>query len=195
MENKHVSKVIYGGKTLIDLTGDTISEEKVLKGFTAHGADGAPIVGTCDYDSNTEDATVQVSEMLEGRSAYARGAKMQGTMPNNGGIEEKISAVDQEVAVPQGYHDGSGKVSIDEDEQAKLIPGNIKLGVEILGVTGTCEPSSDVTAQSKEVTPGTEDQTVLPDQGTDYLSEVKVKAIPYVETENSAGGVTVTIGG
>lgn len=195
MAEKYVSKVVYGGKPLIDLTGDTITEDKVLSGFTAHGADGAPIVGTCDFDSNTEDATVQVAEMLDGKTAYARGAKMTGTMPNNGGIDERISAVDQEVTVPQGYHDGSGKVAIDEAEQAKLIPGNIKQGVEILGVTGTCEPSSDVTAQSKEVTPSTEDQTILPDEGTDYLSEVKVKAISYVEAENSAGGLTVTIGG
>lgn len=30
-----VSKVVYGGKTLIDLTGDTVTEDKLLKGATA----------------------------------------------------------------------------------------------------------------------------------------------------------------
>lgn len=195
MPEKYVSKVVYGGKTLIDLTGDTVSADKLLAGFTAHGPDGAPIVGACDYDANTQDATVQVAEMLEDKTAYARGTKLMGTMPNNGGIEEKITTVDQEITIPQGYHDGSGKVAIDDVEQAKIIAENIKQGVEILGVTGTCEPSSDVTAQAKEVTPSTEEQTILPDEGTDYLSQVKVKAIPYVEADNSAGGLTVTIGG
>lgn len=35
--NTTINKVIYGGKTLIDLTGDTISADKLLSGITAHG--------------------------------------------------------------------------------------------------------------------------------------------------------------
>ena len=38
------------------------------------------------------------------------------------------------------------------------------------------------------------EQTVLPDEGYDYLSQVTVSAIPVTETENSAGGITVTVG-
>jgi len=48
--------------------------------------------------------------------------------------------------------------------------------------------------QSKTVTPSTQAQTVLPDTGYNYLSQVTVAAIPYVESENTAGGTTVTIG-
>lgn len=40
------NKVIYGGKTLIDLTGDTVTEESLLRGYTAHKADGTLITGT-----------------------------------------------------------------------------------------------------------------------------------------------------
>lgn len=40
------SKVVYSGKTLIDLTEDTITEETLLRGYTAHKADGTKIVGT-----------------------------------------------------------------------------------------------------------------------------------------------------
>lgn len=192
---KFVNKVVYGGKTLIDLTGDTVSADKLLKDITAHDKSGALITGTCTFDVDSSDADVAVAEILVGKTAYARGAKLTGTMPNNGAVDLKITTVNQEVTVPQGYHDGSGKVAISADEQAKLIAGNIKLGVEILGVTGTCEPSSDVTAQAKEVTPTTEQQVVIPDEGTDYLSQVTVAAIPYVETDNAAGGLTVTIGG
>jgi hypothetical protein len=35
-----ISKIVYGGQTLIDLTADTITADKLLKGATAHGADG-----------------------------------------------------------------------------------------------------------------------------------------------------------
>lgn len=190
-----ISKVIYGGQTLIDLTSDTVSADKLLTGETAHGMDGTLIEGECDFDSNTYDATIKAAEALEGVTFYARGVKGTGTMPNNGAISKYLDTVEEEVGVPRGYHDGSGKVSLPPTEQAKIISENIKQGVVILGVTGTLEPSSAITAQAKTVTPSTEKQTVLPDAGTDYLSQVVVNAIPYTETPNSAGGTTVTIAG
>lgn len=188
------NKIVFGSETLIDLTADTISADKLASGITAHDKSGEAITGTNTYDSDTTDATVAVAEMITGKTAYARGSKITGTMPNIGSQESEISTKAQEVAISQGYHDGSGTVSIDDDEQAKIIAGNIKLGVEILGITGTLEPSENVTAQSKTVTPALTSQTVLPDTGYDYLSQVTVNAITRTDTDNSAGGTTVTIG-
>lgn len=195
MADKFVSKVVYGGKTLMDLTGDTITADKLLAGVTAHGKDGAPITGTCAFDVDSTDADAQVAEILAGKTAYARGAKLTGTMPNNGGVDLKISAVDQEVSVPQGYHDGSGKVTISEADQAKLVPANIREGVTVLGVEGTMSGAEDMKPQAKTVTPGTAEQSITPDEGYNCLSQVTVAAIPYVEADNAAGGLTVTIGG
>lgn len=194
MADKKVNKVVYGGTVLIDLTGDTVTADKVLTGYTAHDKSGATITGTCDYDVNSEDATVAVAEMLNGKTAYARGSKITGTMPNNGAVTKSISTKTQEVSIAQGYHDGSGKVSISSTEQAKIIPTNIRDGVTILGVTGTMSGTEGAKAQAKTVTPTTAVQNVLPDDGYNYLSQVTVNAIPYVESDNSAGGTTVTIG-
>lgn len=189
-----VSKVVYGGNILIDLTADTVSADKLLTGIKAHGADGEAITGTCDFDANTQDATAVAAEILKGKTAYNKGAKVTGTMPNNGAVSGKIATKTGTYTVPQGYHDGSGKVAIDSTEQAKLIANNIRAGVTILGVTGTMSTTEGAKPQSKTATPTTEDQTILPDTGYNYLSQVVVKAIPYVESENSAGGTTVTIG-
>ena len=41
-----VSKVLYGEDTLIDLTLDTVTAERLQAGYTAHGADGEAITGT-----------------------------------------------------------------------------------------------------------------------------------------------------
>jgi hypothetical protein len=189
-----ISKVIYGGETLIDLTADTVKKDKLLKGYTAHGADGEPITGTCEFDANTQDATATEAEILSGKTAYNKGVKVTGTMKNNGAVAGKISTKASKYSVPQGYHDGSGTVEIDATEQAKLIPTNIRNGVTILGVEGTMSGSEGVKPQSKTVTPSTEQQTVLPDTGYTHLSQVTVAPIPYVENDNSAGGKTVTIG-
>ena len=189
-----VSKVIYGGTTLIDLTTDTVTADKLLTGITAHGKDGELIEGTCSFDANTQDATASASEILTGKTAYNKGVKITGTMKNNGSVKGKITTKAGKYTVPQGYHDGSGTVDIDSTEQAKLIPANIREGVTILGVQGEMTGTEDARPQSKTVTPTTSQQTVLPDEGFNYLSQVVVNAIPYSESDNSAGGKTVTIG-
>lgn len=188
------SKIIFGGEVLIDLTADTVTKPTLLKGFTAHGANGEPIVGTCDFDSNTQGATATAPEILQGKTSYSKGKEVTGTMPNNGAVAGKISTVDGQYTVPQGYHDGSGKVAIDASEQEKLVAGNIREGVTILGVLGTMSGTEGAKPQSKTVTPTKAKQTVLPDKGFNYLSQVVVEAIPYAEIANSAGGTTVTIG-
>lgn len=189
-----ISKVVYGGNTLIDLTADTIKADKLLEGYTAHGADGEPITGTCTFDADTQDATATDAEILNGKIAYVRGVKVTGKMKSNGAVSGTISSKAGKYTVPQGYHDGSGTVQIDATEQAKLTPANIREGVTILGVAGTMSPNEGEKAQEKTVTPTTAVQTVVPDEGYTCLSSVTVNAIPYEETDNSAGGKTVTIG-
>lgn len=192
--NMAISKIIYGGETLIDLTADTIQADKLLAGYTAHGADGEAITGSCDFDANTQDATAAAAEILAGKTAYNKAVKITGTMKNNGAVTGTIATKVGTYTVPQGYHDGSGKVSIDSTEQAKLIPTNIREGITILGIEGTMSGTEDANPQAKTVTPSTSAQTILPDEGYNYLSQVVVNAIPYTESDNSAGGTTVTIG-
>ena len=188
------SKIIFAGETLIDLTADTVTADKMLKGFTAHGADGELVTGTCTFDADTQDATATAAEILAGKTAYNKASKVTGTMKNNGAVTGVISSKDGVYTVPQGYHDGSGKVSINSTEQAKLIPENIREGITVLGVSGAMSGTEDAKPQAKTVTPGKESQVVLPDTGFNYLSQVTVEGIPYIVNDNSAGGKTVTIG-
>lgn len=189
-----ISKVIYGGNTLIDLTGDTVVADKLLKGYKAHGANGEVVNGACTFDADTSDATATDAEILAGEVAYVRGTKITGKMKNNGAVTGTISAKDGIYTIPQGYHDGSGKVAISDTEQAKIVGSNIREGVTILGVAGTMSSTEGEKAQEKSVTPSTEEQTIVPDAGFTCLSSVTVAAIPYVESDNAAGGTTVTIG-
>jgi hypothetical protein len=188
------SKVIFGGEVLIDLTADTVKEDNLLIGNTAHGANGEIVEGACTFDADTSDANITPDVVLDGAEGYAKGIKVIGKMPNNNGTNYNISDLDSHT-IDKGYHDGSGVAKISDTEKTKIIPDNIRQGVTILGVSGTMSGTEGANAQSKEVTPSTVEQTVLPDtdQGYNYLAQVTVKAIPYSESANSAGGTTVTI--
>ena len=193
MANQYKNKIIYGGDTLIDLTVDDVTKADVLSGKKFHLPSGEPTTGTCTYDADTSDATAVAGEILIGKTAYKNGSKITGTMTNNGAVTGTISTKAQQYTIPQGFHDGSGKVSISSTEQAKLIAANIRQGVTILGVEGSMSGSEDVHAQTKTVTPGITAATYTPDTGYNYFSEFTVSAIPYTESDNAAGGVTVTI--
>ena len=195
MANSYNNKVVLAsGEVLIDLTGDTVDAAHVLDGFTFHDKSGAPVTGTCTYDSDTSDDTAAIGEILSGKTAHARGALLTGTMPNNGAQMGSIITKTQEVIIAQGYHDGSGKVSISDDEQAKLIPSNIREGITILGIEGTMSGSESVVAQARSVTPKFTQQVISPEDGYTHLSQVTVYPITVSYSDNSAGGKTVTIG-
>lgn len=195
MANEYVSKVaLSNGTVLMDLTGDTVTAADLLEGVTAHGKDGAPITGTCTYDSDTSDDTVAVAEILAGKTAHARGALLTGTMTNNGAQTGSITTKAQQVTIAQGYHDGTGKIGIASVEQDKIIAQNIRQGVTILGVQGTMSGSEGVVAQAKNVTPSWSQQVISPDTGYTHISQVTVAAIPIAYSDNSAGGRTATIG-
>ena len=198
-----VNKVIYYGETLIDISVDTVAASDVQTGKYFHLPTGERVQGTCTYDADTSDATALASEILNTKTAYVNGNKITGSMPNIGQQTAAISAVAQSVSISAGYHDGSGSVAIDSTEQAKIVAGNIKTGVEILGVTGTYtgDEIAQAHATTGSVTPGTSSQTILPssynvETGDDFLyfTQFTVAAVPYSETSNAAGGYTVQIG-
>lgn len=193
--NPYVNKVVFGATTIMDISDTTASPATVLASEKFYDRSGAPQTGACTYDADTSDADATAAEILLNKTAYVNGVKLTGTMPNRGAVTGTITTKSQTYSIQNGYHDGSGTVSIDSTEQAKIIAENIKKDVVILGVTGSYEGSGTPTSTAKTVTPYTTAKTYLPaDDSVDYFSQVTVQAIAYSETDNAAGGKTVTIG-
>ena len=194
--NPYVNKVVFGNTTVMDISDTTADASKVLYGEKFYLRTGEGVTGSCTYDADTSDADATAGEILNTKTAYVNGNKLTGNMPNRGAVTGTISTVAGAYSIQNGYH-GSGTVGIDSTEQAKIIAGNIKKDVTILGVTGTYEGSGTPTSVAKTVTPYTTSKTYIPSGEStpvDYYSQFTVNAISYTETDNAAGGKTVTIG-
>lgn len=105
------------------------------------------------YD--TDPATASSTDILVNKTAFVGGGLVYGEMPNNGAISGEIYTVNATVPVNAGYTEG-GYVQIGQSEQNKIIAGNIKSGVTILGVSGasTVKDVSDTTATQATVLSG-----------------------------------------
>lgn len=192
--NQYVNKVVYDGTTLIDLTSDTVAAAYLLKNYTAHDKSGAPITGSCEYDSKTTDADASASEILSGKTAYVNKIKITGSMTNNGSNDVTVTGISG-TSIPAGYYDGSGKAIIDSTSATNLVPSNIRNGVTILGVEGTLTTEDSLTVGAISATPTSSQQIITAaSQSLDYITQVTIAAIPYTETDNAQGGKTVVIG-
>lgn len=194
--NQYVNKVVFGNTTVMDISDTTADPSKVLASEKFYDRSGAPQTGTCTFDADTSDADATAAEILLNKTAYVNGNKLTGTMPNRGAVTGSITTKSQQVAIQNGYHDGSGYVEIAAAERDKIIAGNIKKDIVILGITGEYEGAATPTSVAKTVTPYTTAKTYNPtaDDSVDYYSQVTVGAISYIETDNVQGGKTVTIG-
>ncbi|MBR4467656.1 MAG: hypothetical protein IKS34_05060, partial [Clostridia bacterium] len=115
-------------------------------------------------------------------------------MANNGSNNITVTGLTG-TSIPAGYYDGSGKAAIDATSATNLTANNIRQGVAILGVEGTLSSEDSLVVGPATDTPSSSSQTIpAASLEFDYITQVTVNAIPYVESDNSAGGVTVTIG-
>ena len=86
------------------------------------------------YDTSSADAAA--GDVLSGKTAFGSSGSISGSMTNNGATGGTIGTKAGTVTIPAGYTTG-GTVSISSTEQAKIIAGNIKSGVTLLGQAGS----------------------------------------------------------
>lgn len=83
--------------------------------------------------------------------------------------------------------------SILTEKNTKILPNNIKSGVNILGVTGNVIA---LNGETKTITPTTTSQTILPSSGKNAITQVNVDAVTSaidnnIQAANIKSGVTI----
>lgn len=104
---------------------------------------------------DTTGASATAAHILSGKTAFISSGSVSGQMANNGSTSGTISTKAGTVSIPAGYTTG-GTVGISSTEQNKVVSGNIKSGVTILGVSGSASvvDTSDATATAATILSG-----------------------------------------
>ena len=214
-----VNKVVYGTTVLVDLTGDSVTPDKLAKGETAHDAAGEPITGTMEPGIDTSDATATAGEILKNKTAYVKGKKVTGTLryyPESPSIysygyitgdienvsvmtyreQEYLKITSSNIENPVAYlknsqvYCGTLLSNLGDAAASDVAEGKTFTSINGLKVTGTAK-SSTPTLQEKTITPSSAEQTVTPDPGYDGLSSVTVEGDANLVPGNIKSGVSI----
>lgn len=177
-----VNKVIYGGNTLVDLTGDTVTAADLADGVKATGADGNPVIGlmqkvTIDAElSTTSTNPVQnkvIKEALDGKLGKNETAASANKLNTNGGSATQPIYFANGVPVATTYTLG------------KSVPSDAKFTDTVYNHP-TTHPADMITGLANVATSGSyNDLTNKP---------TIVKSVNNV-TPDSNGNVTITVSG
>lgn len=154
---------------------------------------------TSSGGTDTSDATVNASDVLENKIAYGASGRIVGSMKNNGSQMIDVSSVNASYTIRKGYHNGSGSVQISSADASKLIASNIKRGITILGVTGSYQGSAS--SSGIRVKTGTTTSTSIHtglssiDKFIMYSDMISSEGLVNVVYDSSKSDVTLTVCG
>ena len=86
-----VNKVVYDGETLVDLTGDNVSESTLLSGATAHNAAGEAIVGTVVVPTIDSALSADSTNPVQNKVINTKFASIQSDIDNKVPLSRTIN--------------------------------------------------------------------------------------------------------
>ena len=193
---------IKSGINILGVTGNVVE----LNGTTATitpSTNSQTISPTSPYNAFTEvtvdavDATID-SNIVSGN--IKSGVEILGVTGSvielNGQTTTVTPTTSQQTITPTSPHNGLTEVvvdAVDANIDANIIPGNIKSGVSILGVTGNVE---ELNGETLSITPSTSSQTFTPTGVHNGYTQVDVSAVdatidPDIVPGNIIQGVNI----
>lgn len=174
MADKNVNQVIVNGETIIDLTADTVTAEKLPVGITAHDKTGAQISGKLLSGKAVISATVEAG--TNAGDVYTSAQLMNDAyLPAKTALGWTLKG--------SAFGDATA---------ADVAAGKTFTAADGFKVSGTYEPpAAEPALQSKTVTPSASQQVVNADAGYDGLSQVTVAGDADLVAGNIKQGVNI----
>ena len=138
-----VNKVIYGGNTLVDLTGDTVTANDLAEGITATGANGDKVVGVMTKGEIATNSEIDNALNLAGTGTIPSGGVVSIAQGGTGATTAAqaranlgaVAASDLAIVAKSGsYNDLTNKPTIPSTANTTLTGSTT---AETLTVTGT----------------------------------------------------------
>lgn len=138
-----VNKVVYGGNTLVDLTGDTVTANDLAEGITATGANGDKVVGVMTKGEIATNSEIDNALNLAGTGTIPSGGVVSIAQGGTGATTAAqaranlgaVAASDLAIVAKSGsYNDLTNKPTIPSTANTTLTGSTT---AETLTVTGT----------------------------------------------------------
>lgn len=120
----------------------------------------------------TTDATATRFQILNGYTAYVKGSKITGFMPNNGTLSYDPTTEVQNI--PEGYTTGGTINAVTSNIDSNIQAGNIKSGINILGITGNL---IELNGTNLDVALSNTNQSITPNSPYNGFTVVNIPAV------------------
>ena len=155
------------GKVQLVLETKTVTPTKSVQDITPTSGKVLSKVTVAPIPDNfvdTTDADSVAADILDGKTAYVGSVKVTGTMPNNEAVTKTLDGTTKSYAIPAGYHNGSGKVSITTETKSAtptksaqtITPtsGKLLTSVSVAAIPDAYQNVTSVTADASDVLDG-----------------------------------------
>lgn len=181
-----VNKVVYGGKTVIDLTSDTVTAAKMLSGATAHDKSGAVVTGSIATKTSSNLTASGATVTVPAGYYASQATKSVAT----GSAKTPATTVTKNPSISVN---SSGLITASVSGTQSVTP-TVSAGYVSSGTAGTITVSGSATKQltvqaAQTITPGTSNKTIASGR---YLTGTQtIKGDANLVASNIKSGVSI----